>query len=235
MQHPDPRPSDAELFAEIGRQLGDDPADLSALTRVAARRVPGAQDAGITRSLGNRFVTIGATSDAVSTVDRLQYELGTGPCVDAVVEDAVCHVDDLNADARWPEFGRRAVEATGVRSMLSIRLFVEAAGDVVAALNLYSREPAAFDTESNRVALIVATHAGFALTGALVRERVADLEHALTDSREIGVAVGIVMARHRVTREQAFDLLRMAGQRTHRRVADVAADVITSGDLPPRT
>ena len=57
---------------------------------------------------------------------------------------------------------------------------------------------------------------------------------ALKSSREIGIAMGVVMASNKVTRDQAFDLLRIVSQRTHRKLADIAVDVADTGtlDLP---
>jgi hypothetical protein len=61
--------------------------------------------------------------------------------------------------------------------------------------------------------------------------KVANLEIALVSARRIGMAMGIVMASHHVTDEQAFDLLRQASQRLHRKLRDVAEDVIYTGAL----
>ena len=58
-----------------------------------------------------------------------------------------------------------------------------------------------------------------------------NLEQALISNREIGVAIGVLTARHLMTQQQAFDLLRMASQRTHRKLRDVARDVAETGDI----
>jgi AmiR/NasT family two-component response regulator len=50
-------------------------------------------------------------------------------------------------------------------------------------------------------------------------------------SRKIGTAIGILMSTHRVTEEAAFDMLRACSQRTHRKVRDIAADVVQTGWL----
>ncbi|MDQ1743320.1 MAG: hypothetical protein QOE23_1659, partial [Pseudonocardiales bacterium] len=54
-------------------------------------------------------------------------------------------------------------------------------------------------------------------------------------NRQIGVAMGVLMSRQHVTRQQAFDLLRIASQHSHRKLADVAMDVCDTGilDYPP--
>ena len=58
------------------------------------------------------------------------------------------------------------------------------------------------------------------------------LEIGLATSRSIGAAVGVLMSRHHWTYDQAFDALRTASQHGHRRLRDIAADVVLIGDLP---
>jgi hypothetical protein len=58
-----------------------------------------------------------------------------------------------------------------------------------------------------------------------------NLHRALDSNREIGAAMGILMARHQLTSDQAFDLLRRASQRAHRKIVSIAADVIETGEL----
>ena len=72
------------------------------------------------------------------------------------------------------------------------------------------------------------------LSETIARDRAENLRHALESNREIGVAVGVLMHQHRITREQAFDLLRVASQDTNRKLADVAADVADTGVLTIR-
>jgi|GEM_PF-1935282 len=64
--------------------------------------------------------------------------------------------------------------------------------------------------------------------------KIANLQCALGSNREIGAAMGILMARHQLTAEQAFDLLRRTSQHGHRRIVAIAAEVIETGalDLP---
>jgi anti-anti-sigma regulatory factor len=65
------------------------------------------------------------------------------------------------------------------------------------------------------------------------RQQIADLTIALDTNREIGAAVGIVMLQRLITREQAFDLLRTASQHQHRKLREVARDVVETGHLDP--
>ena len=66
----------------------------------------------------------------------------------------------------------------------------------------------------------------------LLREEVDNLQKALEHSRDIGVAMGILMATDKVTRECAFQMLRMVSQHQNRKVHVVAVDVLETGTLP---
>jgi AmiR/NasT family two-component response regulator len=61
--------------------------------------------------------------------------------------------------------------------------------------------------------------------------QVANLEIALASNRDIGTAIGILMKSHLVTQDQAFTMLRTASQHGHRKLRDIANDVIFTGSL----
>jgi hypothetical protein len=67
-----------------------------------------------------------------------------------------------------------------------------------------------------------------------LRDRVRNLETALVTNRRIAMALGIVMARHGLTEEQAFAELRSASQRRHQKLREIADEVVYTGDLPKR-
>ncbi|HST49932.1 ATP-binding protein [Jatrophihabitans sp.] len=62
--------------------------------------------------------------------------------------------------------------------------------------------------------------------------KAANLERALASNRQIGAAMGILMARLHLTDEQAFDLLRKTSQNRHRKLRDIAEEVMMTGELP---
>ena len=70
------------------------------------------------------------------------------------------------------------------------------------------------------------------VTLAAYEDKITQLERALLTSRRIGIAVGILMARHGRTDQQAFDTLRTMSQHRNRKVRDLAEDVIYTGTLP---
>jgi AmiR/NasT family two-component response regulator len=120
--------------------------------------------------------------------------------------------------------------------MLSFRLFPELASvEVVAGLNLYAVRAHAFDAAAVQVGLLLATHWAMAIAADVNRVQAGDLRRALDTDREIGVAVEMLMTHHRLTRDQAFDLLRVASQHQNRKLRDIAAGVAESGTLPLRT
>jgi AmiR/NasT family two-component response regulator len=79
---------------------------------------------------------------------------------------------------------------------------------------------------------VIAAHASSLVALSASEDRVANLETALESNREIGAAIGVLMAHHKVTHDEAFALLRSASQRMHRKLRDVASEVVETGTLP---
>ena len=209
----------------------DGSVDAQRVVDLVGAALPHANYAGITLLRPNGSPESVAVSDPLpSRVDALQYTMQQGPCLDASRGDDVVLSPDLTTDRRWPEFAPRCVAITGVRSMMSVR--VGLVGGERAALNFYALAPDAFDDLDLGVASIFAPFASMAVN-RLVRDReVAGLTAALASSRQIGTAIGILMARHQVTSEQAFTLLSRASQHLNRKLRDVASDVELTGELP---
>jgi hypothetical protein len=219
-----------ELATDIKQAPTDDDA-LRALTEHCVNIIDNAEDAGITCVSDDGFETAAPTGKLAEQVDALQFELRSGPCLDAAIEDKVFRTNDLRIDERWPEFGRRASEELGVLSMLSFRLFFEDDDNLSAALNVYSRKTDAFTPEAQMSGLAASAYGAAVVTSKRQQGRILNLERALASNREIGAAIGVLMAQYKVTQDQGFDLLRMASQNTHRKLADVARDVVETGAL----
>ncbi|HEX8096111.1 GAF domain-containing protein [Jatrophihabitans sp.] len=224
-----------ESFAKFARELATKPtlaATLQAIVEHAAATIPGAEDAAITVRRGTqRYETVASTGELPLEVDAIQYRTGEGPCLQALQQHHVFRSDDIGSDARWPTFGREASARTEAVSMMSHRLFLEDS-DSLGALNLYSRKPAAFAELEMTVLDDLATHCAIALATVAEREQNQHLRAALETNRDIGVAMGILMASKLVTKQQAFDALRITSQHAHRKLHLVALDVIETGELP---
>jgi hypothetical protein len=201
------------------------------LTEYTVEHIPAADAAGLIVPTSTGPATRAATITLADTVDALQYALG-GPCVTALLEpDVVQHADDLDAEDRWPEFAIAAVQQTPVRSVLSYRLAVDQ-DRPIGSLNLYATTPHAFTPETVRETADVAGQATIALAYLAERQTRLELDAALSSNRRIGAALGILMARHRLTHEQAFLSLRQTSQNTNRKLRDLAEDILETGDLP---
>jgi GAF domain-containing protein len=224
-----------DSFAQLARELATQPtlaATLQAIVDHAAATIPGAEDAAITVKRGTqRYQTVATTGELPLRVDAIQYRTGEGPCLQALEQHHVLRSDDLGSDARWPTFGREATASTETVSMMSHRLFLEDSNSI-GALNLYSRKPAAFAQLELSTLDDLATHCAIALTTVAEREQNQHLRMALETNRDIGVAIGILMASKLVTKQQAFDALRITSQHTHRKLHQVALEVIEIGELP---
>lgn len=225
----------SETSARAGRVAERPGADFSLQACVdlvlehALRAAPGADGAAISACLPHgRYRTLGDSGALAQSACEEQYRLGAGPLPDAVEADVVV-VPDLADDGRWPEVADRLTDL-GVRSLLCMRLQTAEDGPL-GVLSLVARRPggatAADVPAVERVRLMVSV----ALSALRTREQVGQLEQAVRSNRDIGVAMGIVMAHRLVTRDEAFELLRRASQLQHRKLVDVADDVIRTGVL----
>jgi hypothetical protein len=200
------------------------------LTDFAARAVPHADAVSLTYIRGsNAPQTLAGTDSLAYEIDAIQYEAGEGPCLDAIAEHDVTRSNDLAVDPQWPTFGPRAARA-GAGSSFGVRLFLD--GDQRGALNFFARNTYAFTDVDIATGALFAIYASQALEATAQRDKAAHLEVALLSNRQIGMATGILMARNQWTAEQAFDNLRAASQRLHRKLRDIAEEVAFTGELP---
>lgn len=114
--------------------------------------------------------------------------------------------------------------------MLSFRLFLTEQNR--AALNMYATRTGAFTDQSIATGSMFATYSSMALLAAARQHHNNHLTRAPESNREIGVAMGILMANGKLTEPQAFDQLRKASSMLNRKLADIAADVTRTGQLP---
>ena len=101
--------------------------------------------------------------------------------------------------------------------------------DVTAAVGEAGAEPA--EPPAATVEQLMAALVHERQISAGLRDQNAHLQLALESNRRIGTALGIVMFSRKVTAQAAFELLRQTSQRTHRKLRDIAEDVIEQGCL----
>ena len=75
---------------------------------------------------------------------------------------------------------------------------------------------------------MLAAHAAIAIGATKEHERVDQLNEAQLSNRQIGQAVGILLATHHVDADSAFDLLASASSRLNVKLREVASRVVES-------
>lgn len=198
---------------------------FTAICRAALTVVPGCDRACIvTLSEGEERILEAATDDVAAYVDKLEWETGEGPCVDAILVQRFEWDRDITTTPTWPKLAERILDETPVRGMIGYRIVVDERK--IGALNMFSDEPGAFTQEAADMGALLVSFASVALTAASRREETTSLRQGMVSNREIGKAIGMLMVTHDLTDEAAFQRLRDASNRLNTRLADLAADIV---------
>ena len=194
---------------------------LDELAATAVQYMPAAQYASISvTDCHGHIDTLSAIGRYPGLLDAIQERHREGPHVQALRQQHTVRVDDLNTETRWPNYQRDAVAETPIRSVLTYTLSANhlARG----ALNFYAEHPNAFDTESELLGFVYATHAALAWNGL---RRDLQFRDALASRDVIGQAKGRLMERHQIDAEEAFDRLRQLSQNSNTPVAELSRKI----------
>jgi len=198
-------------------------ATLDEIAAAAVKLVDGCDAAGILTVRKGRAVTLAACGDMVRESDRLQGELGEGPCFDLARRrdgERVYRIADMTRpQPTWPQYAAQA-QKLGVGSMTGVLLYTD--NDDFGALNLYSRQAGAFGKDIETAGWLLASHAAVALADARTIDQ---LQHAMDTRHAIGEAMGILMERHHLSEDDAFNVLRRISQEHNIKLRDVAQRV----------
>lgn len=220
----------AERMAAAARELedeGDTQTTMEVAVRLAVGNVRNCDAASFSLAKRDGHLETPAYTDELAlAADLLQYELGEGPCVEAVWEERVVHSADLAGDARWPAWGQRVVRDLRAHSVLSLQLFTHS--DTLGALNLYSRTPNAFDRDDLDDGIALAAHVAIATAAA---QEHAGLAAAVDTRTVIGQATGVLMERYGLDAAKAFSLLTRVSSQTNTKVRDLARELVETGQI----
>ena len=217
----------ARLFHDLAEVVyaGDDFDHVyDAIVGAAARLVAGCDHASLMLRQEGRFDTVAASDDIVRLIDGFERELGEGPCLDAIMDESVYHDADLTDGSPWPRLTERVLAETPVRGMAGFRL--RAAEQKTGALNLFSDSPGGLTDRAVDEGIVLASFVSVALVASHERQTADTLRAGLRSNREIGKAVGLMMAFHKVTDDQAFEMLRSASQDMNLKLSEVARQVV---------
>jgi GAF domain-containing protein len=226
----------ARWFAALARDLAEQPdRDATAIRLLeliaGATGCSAAAIAHLSPS-GALFFDHSTDPELIDEISAISTSTDEGLAWHALRERATVRIDDLHTEKRWPSYTAQLRSRTSIRSALSYCLILD--NLVLGAMLLYSTEAGFFTDAICRFADVYADHAAIALARVADHERAENLETALRSNREIGMAVGILMARYTLTEQAAFDLLRVSSQHQHRKLRDIAAETVFSGELPAR-
>ncbi|GAA0639833.1 GAF and ANTAR domain-containing protein [Streptomyces thermocarboxydovorans] len=203
---------------------------LKQITGSAVDLVDGCDAAGILVLQGRRVRSLAPTDEMVAESDRLQERLREGPCFDVarpeIGEQVFRIVDFTTGDDRWPVFVPQGREL-GVGSMMGFLLYTRE--EELGALNMYSRKPGMFTGDSETAGWLLASHAAVAFATA---RSDAQLQEAIATRHLIGEAMGILMGRHHISEDRAFEILRVHSQRTNTKLREVARQICETGAPP---
>lgn len=227
----DTTPSDlgtTEVFTRLSELVyagADASAVYEALVRSAVQLIDGCDRASLLLRVRDSYVTVAATDEVARAIDQIEIQVGEGPCVDAITDEAYQHDPDLtDDDSPWPAFTARVVAETPVRTAIGYRMFIE--GAKVGALNLFGDTPGGLTADAADQGAVLASFAGVAITSLHYRDEAESLRAGLKSNREIGKAVGLLMAAHKVSADAAFEILRRTSQDLNMKLAVVAERVV---------
>ena len=219
-------------FADALRELGaarDPDEALQIAVDLATELVPGVDVADVMFSRPGGVTTPVATDKVAIELDQAQQAAGHGPCLSILDAETKVVAHDLAEDDRWPAFAPEAVEL-GYRSVIAYQLFVDRGGGHVSfgAMNLFGREPG-IAPQAVELGEVFAAHCSGILNATINAE---GLTRALQSRDIIGQAKGILMERHRIRADEAYQMLRRASNNTNLKVRELARRVTETGQLP---
>jgi GAF domain-containing protein len=133
----------------------------------------------------------------------------------------------MRTEERWPSYAPRVVQH-GVISSLSMPLPFQ--GATIGALNNYSSEPDSFDDSDLDLATEIAAMVGVAVMNADVHARTAEYAQQMRDALEsrktIDMALGILIATHHCSPDEAFAMLSATSQQHNRKLRDLAKALV---------
>jgi hypothetical protein len=216
----------AQLYARLA-DLVYAHADFSHIGRsacgAALQLVDGCDHASITMRRNGAWATLAASDEIAAMVDAVERAVQDGPCLDGPAEQPIQLDPDLRVPA-WPRLAQRVLDETPVRGVVHLRLLVD--GDNAASLHVFSDTPGALSPESVHQASVLASFLSVALAAATEHREAVTLRAGLASNREIGRAVGLLMAFHRIDEVEAFGLLRTTSQNLNMKLPVVARQIL---------
>jgi GAF domain-containing protein len=225
-----PRPV-AATYAEWAVALHDSSTVADTVDAVVegALKALGCSYAGLALvTRGRRAEVTTVTDPVVEEIYQLQIAGGHGPLMTALTEQRTVLIRDILAAHRWPQWAEK-VAGLGVRSVLDVPLATRRDSRTVGVLGLYNDRADGFSADDEAVAHILARHAAVAIATA---RQDANMATAIDARKLVGEAMGILMERYDLDGDRAFEVLKRYSQTSHRKLRDVAQQLIDTRKMP---
>jgi hypothetical protein len=187
--------------------------------------VTGASISTLGGVLGNE--TISASDAHAARLDEAQFDVGEGPCWDALRSAGPIAEPSLRTDgvARWPAFAA-AVRHEPVSSIFAFPLIV---GPLkLGAVDLYSQDPVALDAGDTQRAAALAEVIGRHILRAALATASADDDADLNPRtrRTVHQATGVVLAQLAISPDDALVMIQAHAFASGLSVMEVAGEIV---------
>ncbi len=188
--------------------------------------VPGAESVLATLSPPRDEPTVIPSDEAARDLYAAQVAAAQGPTLDALAQLSIVRADDLTSDPRYPVLAPACVDL-GIVSAIAFPVIVD--DNNAGSITVLARSIGSLTEHAEQTGAPLAAVAGLVIARIGIAMSFAEA----MDSRDvIGQAKGILMERHKIGADDAFDRLRILSQHHNRRLRDIAEDIASTGEEP---
>lgn len=198
------------------------PEKLQRLTAAALDSVPGVDGYGVCLFDGDDVAVQASSSDLMGRLHEAQERLREGPCWETLRggSPSAVYEDIVATGSGEVTTYREAAGRAGVRSQVSVR--IQPRKRVLGALTVVSTTTAHAPIQAESLE-VIGHLVGLAVDQATLR---GGIDEGMRGRTVIGAAVGILMERLQLDEEAAFSYLRRQSSTTHRKIRDVAEELV---------
>lgn len=169
--------------------------------------------------------TICSSDSTAAHLDELQFDLGEGPCWEALSSRRPALHSDVQGEdqSSWPAFAN-AVLGSEVHAMFAFPLVVGSLD--IGAVDLYSSNVGGLTSEQVSDASALAQLTGWQVLRRLLTKNPDDEGGSTHLRREVHQATGMVLAQLAISADEASLLLRAHAFSSGRSVREIANDVV---------
>lgn len=224
-----------ETFVTLADTLVDD-YDVVGILDVLVRRfvelLPVSAAGILLADQAGHLTVVASSSEETRLLETFQLQNREGPCLDTVTTGSIVASRDLEEDApRWPAFTQAAL-ASGIRAVTALPLRLRET--TIGGLNLFMAEPGYLVPSQVKLAQALADVASVGIlewrSSDETRRVAQQLQHALDSRVSIEQAKGVLVERHGLTMQGAFDAMRVHA-REHNTKLTVVAQAILAQEL----